>query len=585
MFRTILQISFRNLVRQTRRSVLLGTAIAFGAMILVVANSFSRGISDVLFNQIIAYVAGHVSVNFSERGNYFRQIFYDREMIDSVIDATVPDIKSRQEAIGVFGRAIGNGKSDNVIVVGFSLGAEMSREDADRAAQNFKIVQGRYEDLADSMLENPVIIAEKKAKFLNVKIGDVLKVRFVNALGQEQAARMTLVGMFKPANTFMAFPIFVELNNLKPLMGYGPHCTAPITITIKDPRRNAARFADSLHARLSPLPAIIPGLLENLSVPLTVPIMGFKDDSASLEQLDLMLGAPEGTISNEGVYVNRVLAEQSGIDAGDSLLFSFVGKHDSITYRARFKIDSVLTVPVCPGPVVLINPSDFYRTYYPHWPREDWKLRAACALADSSHALARLIAPQWELLARSHTTAQQSQRFRDMARLKSKAVIIDVRSMYETASAILQLEGALNLITVVAVVVLFFIILIGVVNTLRMSIRERTREIGTVRAIGMRRNNVRDMFVVEATLLALFSSIAGSFAAFGVMALLKLPLIDPGENPMGMLLVNGHVHFVPSIAAIAVFILLICGITAVTAWVPARRAARMQPTQALRHFE
>ncbi len=69
------------------------------------------------------------------------------------------------------------------------------------------------------------------------------------------------------------------------------------------------------------------------------------------------------------------------------------------------------------------------------------------------------------------------------------------------------------------------------------------------------------------------------------MWLLKLPEIDSGQNPMGMLLISGHLHFVPSAAAIALFIGLICMITAVTAWFPARKAGNMHPSDALRHFE
>ena len=45
----LFNISFRNLVRQKRRNVLLGITIAFGAMVLVLANAFSHGISKVLF--------------------------------------------------------------------------------------------------------------------------------------------------------------------------------------------------------------------------------------------------------------------------------------------------------------------------------------------------------------------------------------------------------------------------------------------------------------------------------------------------------------------------------------------------------
>jgi putative ABC transport system permease protein len=157
--------------------------------------------------------------------------------------------------------------------------------------------------------------------------------------------------------------------------------------------------------------------------------------------------------------------------------------------------------------------------------------------------------------------------------------------MYESASMVVNLEVALNLITLGAVMVLFFIILIGVVNTLRMTIRERTREIGTVRAIGMQKKDVRNTFLLETFFLALFSIIAGILAAFAVMAGLSLIKINAQDNPIGMLLVNGHLNFVPTVIGTVSYTVLILLIAVATAYFPAQRAAKMSAASALRHYE
>ena len=125
---------------------------------------------------------------------------------------------------------------------------------------------------------------------------------------------------------------------------------------------------------------------------------------------------------------------------------------------------------------------------------------------------------------------------------------------------------------------------LGVVNTLRMTIRERTREIGTVRSIGMQRAEVRDMFVLETFFLTLFSSAAGVALGFAAMRLISLPVFHPVDNPLGMLLVGGHIYFLPTFAGIAGSVVLIIAIAVATAWFPARRAANLPPAQALRHF-
>jgi ABC-type antimicrobial peptide transport system permease subunit len=118
-----------------------------------------------------------------------------------------------------------------------------------------------------------------------------------------------------------------------------------------------------------------------------------------------------------------------------------------------------------------------------------------------------------------------------------------------------------------------------------MTIRERTREIGTVRAIGMQRRDVRRMFVYETGLLALFASIVGTVLAFLLMAGLSTLTFEAGDNPIGMLLVDRHLYFAPTVLAVVLIDVLIVGIAMVTAFFPARRAADLKAAVALRHIE
>jgi len=195
------------------------------------------------------------------------------------------------------------------------------------------------------------------------------------------------------------------------------------------------------------------------------------------------------------------------------------------------------------------------------------------------------LAPEWMLLKRTYTTQEAQKQTKEISKLRTNAFTVKVQSMYESASMVVNLEVALNLVTLVAVMVLFFIILIGVVNTLRMTIRERTREIGTVRAIGMQKNDVRNSFVLETFFLTLFAVAGGIVAAFVVMAALSLIKINTQDNPMGMLLVNGHLNFAPTVLATVGYTVLILLIAAVTAYFPARRAANLSAAAAFRHYE
>jgi ABC-type antimicrobial peptide transport system permease subunit len=186
---------------------------------------------------------------------------------------------------------------------------------------------------------------------------------------------------------------------------------------------------------------------------------------------------------------------------------------------------------------------------------------------------------------RASTTREFTELFREMSRKKIRGIVVSVQSMYETASAIINVEVALNLITLVAGIVLFFVILIGVVNTLRMTIKERTREIGTVRAIGMQRSDVLKMFLAETALLALFASFTGAILSFILMKIIALFPIDAGDNPMGILLVDDRIFFAPTAFATIGYITIIVCIAVGTAYFPSRRASKLSAANAMRHYE
>lgn len=115
----ILKISFRNLFRQKRRNIFLGTGIAVGVALLIIANSFSTGITDILLNKLVSNIFGHINVSIKE-GNKFVSHIRDKERIYNIIKESIPekDLITVEESVGMFGRGIGNGKSDNIVIVG-----------------------------------------------------------------------------------------------------------------------------------------------------------------------------------------------------------------------------------------------------------------------------------------------------------------------------------------------------------------------------------------------------------------------------------------------------------------------------------
>jgi putative ABC transport system permease protein len=111
---------------------------------------------------------------------------------------------------------------------------------------------------------------------------------------------------------------------------------------------------------------------------------------------------------------------------------------------------------------------------------------------------------------------------------------------------------------------------LGIVNTLAMSVVERVREIGVLRAIGMTRRQASRMVVVEATILGLVGAVLGAVVGLGVGAVL-------------LILSGGFVASagVPW-ASIAIAVVLGLAGPAVAAWYPSRLASGVSIVRALK---
>ena len=144
-----------------------------------------------------------------------------------------------------------------------------------------------------------------------------------------------------------------------------------------------------------------------------------------------------------------------------------------------------------------------------------------------------------------------------------------------------QIVVALDTSSFIVLIVLFAIVMIGITNTFRMVMYERIREIGTMRAIGVQRGEIRSLFLYEAFFLALGGAVAGIILALFSMNILSL--IDFGmDSPAFLIMRNGHLSFfLPPLRALA-NIAIISLLTLLAAYFPAKAAARMEPATALR---
>ena len=168
--------------------------------------------------------------------------------------------------------------------------------------------------------------------------------------------------------------------------------------------------------------------------------------------------------------------------------------------------------------------------------------------------------------------------------LPFEAVVLDWQEMMPHVVNFIALDDAGNYVFLAIILV---VVVIGILNTVLMSVLERTREFGMVRALGMRPRQLLALVVAETTLLALVALAAGwvvggmahlYFAVFG----LDLSALSPELLTTAGITIDPVIKSELSLNRIAALTLLVFGATLLSGIYPAIKAARVYPIAALR---
>jgi putative ABC transport system permease protein len=121
---------------------------------------------------------------------------------------------------------------------------------------------------------------------------------------------------------------------------------------------------------------------------------------------------------------------------------------------------------------------------------------------------------------------------------------------------------------------------IGIANTMFMSVMERTKQIGILKALGTTNLEIMELFIMEAALVGLIGGLLGVFVGFIVSGMI-------GELGMSVISVGGRGGnmslsvITPELVGLTIGFSILIGI--VSGLLPARRASKLQPTAALRY--
>ncbi|HEV3136640.1 MAG TPA: FtsX-like permease family protein, partial [Pirellulales bacterium] len=246
----------------------------------------------------------------------------------------------------------------------------------------------------------------------------------------------------------------------------------------------------------------------------------------------------ERVLAGEAV-IGSVLAERTGVHVGDMLRVTLG------TQIHSFRVAGVATEYSFGGSVVFVDRGVAQRLFHIEG--------ADTFLVKSVPGKAAELEPKLQALARQNGLLLQS--FSELLQL------ID--------SMVAGVTGGLWVLLTLGL----FVGALGVVNTLTMNVMEQTRELGMLRAIGMRRGQIVKTVLGQAALIGLLGVFAGGITGTILARTINISL---GSSFGHQIAFSLRPQFVALLLVAALAIVLL------SALVPARRAARLTPIQAMR---
>lgn len=162
----------------------------------------------------------------------------------------------------------------------------------------------------------------------------------------------------------------------------------------------------------------------------------------------------------------------------------------------------------------------------------------------------------------------------DLARALARELPTKVESWQEANSQLVTALNAQNISTALIRSVVMVVVVLGIASVLVVSVVQKQREIGILRAMGAQRGQVLRLFLIQGALVGLMGSVLGTGLAMGMIKVFTTFVRGADGLPLF------SITLPLSTALQTVALALMAGLVA--AVLPARRAARMDPAQAIR---
>ena len=285
-----------------------------------------------------------------------------------------------------------------------------------------------------------------------------------------------------------------------------------------------------------------------------VVLWGVGEDDPMLT--DRLAGSPD--LAAESVYVGAALAEQLEAVAGDPVTLSVVDPDGNLD-AMDFEIAGIL------------EPGAPWQDYFVYLPIAELQ-----SLMGVGTSVAGLKIYLDDGIAGSAAAVQRLN-----AALTESGSSVVAEPYEKTGRLYMGIITASSIQALVVEIILLVAVALGVGSAQILSVHERRREIGTMRALGTSRGSIRLMFLAEGVLLALIAGAVGAVLGAGITGILGATGIETEIEAFRWMI--GGARLVPrvEVGAILQAMLELAIVVALAGLYPAWRASRLAPANAI----
>ena len=529
---TFLNIAWKNIWRNKRRTLLTVAAIAFSISITLATMAMSDGSHDAMLRQAIELFTGYVQVH--------RIGYQDNPGIEKSFKLTpeITEVLDKENLISgysprlQFGALIASEKNSMGAMV---VGVIPSRESKVTVIGRKKMIEGEY--LSDND-KNSIIIGNKLAENLNVKIGEDLVILTQGIDGSTGALRYKLKGIFRSGTDAMDRGItFIPLKNAQDLL-LADGMVDSIAINTTDPKK-------------------VDSITEALRKGFGAPIFK-KDDFTDWGSLTESLKTHEEPLK---------MLVWNALDSSVKKIIEDWKSGEELNDGAKTKITAAFNK--------ILNDRNFYN-------EETFK---GFALTDEGEKLKSKgignLSPD-EIIRFNRILLQRIFPF-EIAK-KYQLEVMDWKQLMPEMVSYVKLDeysGYLFLL------VLIIVVIFGVLSAVFTSVLERTTEFGILLALGTKPRQVVLMVMLE----ALFLTTVGVFIGAGIGLAFSLyyvhhpiPLPESTSSMTSMYGMENVIYFAIYPEKMAIAVLLVTALSLLFSYYPAMKASNLKPDRAIRNI-